>query len=74
MKDYVSLSIKNAFVAKLITGLGNLSTKNRVKDRFLAQNVDRLLDRVFRAEFQTGKQNKFLNRRQDSRQDMRQSF
>ena len=28
-------------------GLGNLSTKNRLRDRFLGQNLDRLLDRDF---------------------------
>ena len=29
---------------------------------------------IFRAEFLTGKQNRFLDRRQDSRQDLRQTF
>ena len=39
---------------------------------FLAQNLDRLTDRDFRAEFQIGKQNRFLRRIQDSSKDLRQ--
>ena len=39
---------------------------------FLAQNLDRLLDRDFRAEFQTEKQNRFLRWGQNSRQELRQ--
>ena len=44
---------------KFGTGLGNLSSKTGSETGFLAENLDRLLDRDFRAELKTGKQNRF---------------
>ena len=33
--------------ARISSGLGNLSTKNRLRDRFSSSNLNRLLDRDF---------------------------
>ena len=55
-------------ISQLRAGLGNLSTKNRLRDRFLAQNTDRLLNRDFQGRISDRKAEQVLWRKQDLRQ------
>jgi hypothetical protein len=50
--------MKNETVKPSSSGIGNLSTKNRLRHRFSRSKWTE----IFRDEFQTGKQNRFLRR------------
>ena len=63
------LSLRNRLKMAKRRQTGNLFTKNRLRDRFLAQNLDRLLDRVF---WEANYGQKTWTGFQDGRQDQRQ--
>jgi hypothetical protein len=56
------------------SGLGNLSSKNSLRDRFLAQNLDRQLDRDFQDRISDRKAEQVFKTETGLQTGIRQSF
>jgi hypothetical protein len=63
--------VKKKLFIDVCPALGNLSTKNRIRNRFLAQNPNRLMNRGYSGQFLKQKKRTGIK---NGRQDLRQVY